>query len=118
ITPNGASASLTALRIAAGAPVAPASPAPLKPPAMPGAGGSRGGVSGGGADAPTAVDGDVAQHAALARLDVDVDDREVRAVGEGPRRGIGVVHGRLEARLGAAHLGRPGTNRAGGGGKG
>src|SRR5687768_3460417 len=39
--PNGASASLTALRMAAGAPVVPASPAPLKPPAIDGAGVSR-----------------------------------------------------------------------------
>src|SRR5262249_56619969 len=55
-------------------------------------------------DAPAVVDGDVAQHAHLARLDVDLGDGEVSAVGEGPRAGIRIVHRCLEARLDAPEL--------------
>jgi hypothetical protein len=62
ITQSGASASLTALRIAAGAPVAPASPAPLNPPAMPGAGVSMWWVSIGGTSAKVGT-GEPGNHA-------------------------------------------------------
>ena len=58
-------------------------------------------------DAPAVVHRHVAQHAHLTRLDVDLDDGEVGAVGEGPRSGVRIVHGRLEARLDPAELVRP-----------
>ena len=64
-------------------------------------------------DATAVVDGHIAQDPDAAAIDVDLDDGQVRAVGERPRLRIREMHRRIQAGLETFQLGAAKVHRAG-----